>query len=67
MLKICLLFKKKTNFTGVDNSRILTIKNAKFSGYNFYTNLNIYADFQICISGPFTCILIKTDFVLNNI
>ena len=28
------------------------IENAKFSGYYFYINLNIYADFQICISVP---------------
>ena len=28
------------------------IENAKFSGYYFYANLNIYADFQICISVP---------------
>ena len=47
MLKISLLFKKfKKN-----NSRILRIKNAKFSGY-FYMNTNILGDFQICISAP---------------
>ena len=28
------------------------IENAKFSGYYFYLNLNIWADFQICISVP---------------
>ena len=28
------------------------IENAKFSGYYFYLNLNISADFQICISAP---------------
>ena len=26
------------------------MKNAKFSGYYFYVNLNIEGDFQICIS-----------------
>ena len=26
------------------------IENEKFSGYYFYINLNIQADFQICIS-----------------
>ena len=36
----------------VNNSGILTIKNAKISGYYFYINLNIYVDFQICISVP---------------
>ena len=49
MLKISLLFKKNTNLP-VNNSRILTIKNAKFSGYYLYINLNILGDFQICIS-----------------
>ena len=34
--------------------RILTIKNAKLSGYYFYANLNIWGDFQICISVPLT-------------
>ena len=28
------------------------IKNAKPSGYYFYMNLNIWGDFQICISAP---------------
>ena len=28
------------------------IKNAKPSGYYFYMNLNIWGDFQICISVP---------------
>ena len=36
----------------VNNSRILIIKNAKPSGYYFYMNLNIWGDFQICISVP---------------
>ena len=35
-----------------NNSRILRIKNAKFSGYCFDINTNIYGDFQICISVP---------------
>ena len=34
----------------VNNSKILTIKNSKFSGYYFYMNLIIWGDFQICIS-----------------
>ena len=30
------------------------IKNAKFSGYYFYMNLNIWGNFQICFSVPLT-------------
>ena len=41
------------------NSRILRIKNVKFSGYCFYMNTNILKDFQICISVP----LRKVDFL----
>ena len=48
-----LLFKKKTNFTG-NNSRILRIKNARFSEYYFCINYNLLGDFQICISVPWT-------------
>ena len=36
----------------MNNSKILAIKIAKFSGYYFYMNLNIQGDFQICISVP---------------
>ena len=35
-----------------NNSKMLRIKNAKFSGYYFYINTNIEVDFQICISIP---------------
>ena len=51
MLQTNLLFKKNTDIR-VNNSRILTIKNAKLSGYYFYMNLNISGYFQICISVP---------------
>ena len=34
----------------MNNSRILAIKNVKFSGYYVDMNLNIWEDFQICIS-----------------
>ena len=51
MLKITLLFKKFTNFTG-NNSRILKIKNTKFSGYCFNMNTRIQRDFKICINVP---------------
>ena len=61
MLKISLLFKKKTNFRG-NNSRILTVKNAKFSGHYFYMNSNIWCDFQICITVPLTLKISVTNF-----
>ena len=48
------LKKKKKKKLRVNNSRILTIKNAKFSEYYFYMNLNILGDFQFCISVPLT-------------
>ena len=51
MLKISLLFIKIQTLR-VNNSRILTIKNAKFSGCYFYMNPNIWGEFQICISVP---------------
>ena len=51
MLKISVLFKKIQTLC-VNNSRILMSKNAKFSGYYFYMNMNIWGDFQICISVP---------------
>ena len=51
MLKISLLFKKFTKFTE-NNSRILRIKNTKFSGYSFYMKTNIQGHFQICVSVP---------------
>ena len=50
MLKISPLFKKFENFLWVSNSRILRVKNKNFSGYYFYINTNIQADFQICIT-----------------
>ena len=37
---------------GVNNSRILRIKNAKFSGKYFHLKKKIQGDFQICISVP---------------
>ena len=38
------------------------IKNAKFSGYYFDMNLNIWGDFQICISVP-----LKTQIICFNL
>ena len=40
-----------------------TIKNVKFSGYYFYLNMNIWGNFQICISVPLNCF----DFLLESI
>ena len=36
------------------------IKNAKFSGYYFDMNLNIWEDFQICISVPLRELSLRT-------
>ena len=45
-------FLKKIQTSREHNSRILKAKNAKFSGYCFYMNPNIWGNFQICISAP---------------
>ena len=36
------------------NNESYRIKNAKFSWHCFYMNINIWGDFQICISVPYT-------------
>ena len=54
MLKISLLYENLQN-SREDNSRILRIKNVKFSGDCFYMNTNIYGDFQIFIRVPLKC------------
>ena len=41
----------------MNNSRILGIQNAKFLGYYFYMNTNLWRDFQICISIPFSTLV----------
>ena len=38
----------------MNNSRILRIQNATFSGYYFYMDIKMLIDFQICISVPLT-------------
>ena len=48
MLKIILLRNLQT--LRANNSRTLRIENVKFSGHCFYMNINMYRDFQICIS-----------------
>ena len=45
-------FLRNLQTSQVNNSRILKIKNAKFSGNCFYINTSIYRDFQIGISVP---------------
>ena len=45
-------FLRNLQTSRANNSRILGTKNAKFSGYCFYMNTNIYCDFEICISAP---------------
>ena len=45
-------FLRKIQTLPVNNSGILRIQNAKFSGYHFYMNTNIWRDFQIWISVP---------------
>ena len=44
-------FLRKIQTLRVNNLRIFMIKNAK-SGYYLYINLNVWGDFQICISVP---------------
>ena len=51
MLKISLLLRNLQT-SWVNNSAILSIKNAKFSGYSLYMNTNIQGDFQICMRVP---------------
>ena len=45
-------FLRKIQTLRGNNSKILRIQNAKFSGYHFYMNTNIWRDFQICINVP---------------
>ena len=51
MLEIRLLFRDLQT-SQANNSRILRTKNARFSGYCFYMNTNIYRDIRISISVP---------------
>ena len=50
----------------MNNSRILTIKNAKLSGYYFYMNLNIWGDFKICISVPLNKHFMNSSWVITT-
>ena len=51
VLKISLIFTK-IQTSRVNNSRVLRIQNAKFSGYCFHMYTIIQAAFQICMSVP---------------
>ena len=51
MLKSSLLLRKIQTLQ-MYNSSILGIQNAKCSGYQFYMNIDIWANFQICIVVP---------------
>ena len=48
-------------------SRIPRIKNAKFLGYCFYMGTNMWGDFQICISAPFTNKLMVVHWVAPSL
>ena len=61
MLKL-VYFLRKIQTLRVNNSRILTIKNAKLSGYYFYMSLNRMRDFQIRISVPLIPLMYVTMF-----
>ena len=45
-------FLRKKQILRANNSKSIRIQNAKFSGYYFDMNTNIWRDFQICISVP---------------
>ena len=63
-LKSSLLFKKIQTLR-VNNSWILRILNAKFSGYYFYMNINIWRDFQICISVSLIFVTLFFHYLAN--
>ena len=48
---------RKIQTLWVNNSIILKIQNATFTGYYFYMNTSIWRDFQICISVPITFLI----------
>ena len=50
----------------MNNSRIFTIKNAKLSGNYLHMNLNIWRDFQICISVPLINNFIKRETLAHK-
>ena len=52
MLKLAYLKLKNLQTLRENNSRIVRIKDAKFSGFCFYMNTNLWGDFKICIGVP---------------
>ena len=58
MLKLT-YFLRKVQTSRVNNSKILTISNAKFPGYHFYMNSNIYRNFQIGTSVPLSAVVFQ--------
>ena len=42
------------------------IKNAKLPGYYFYMNLNIWGNFQICISVPLKKLILKKVSIIKS-
>ena len=57
MVSIPAALLRFSDLKAVSNSSVVqseSLKNAKHSGYYFYTNSNIWGDFQICISVPLT-------------
>ena len=59
-------FLRKLQTLRVHNSRILRIKNPKFSGYSFNMKRNVQWDFQICVSyeGPLSYEVFNRDLWL---
>ena len=60
-------FLRKIQILRVNNLRIFTIKNAKFSGFYYYMNLNIWGDFQLCISVPLSIFGRCGPFVVHTV
>ena len=60
-------FLRKIQTLGANNSRLLRIQNAKFLGYYFYMNTNIWRVFKIYISVPLISQFFVRLFVLIRI
>ena len=67
MLKKIAYFLRNLQTSPTDNSTILGIKDAKFSGYCFYINTNIGRDFKICTSVPLKYPFLKYFLRQHNI
>ena len=62
----CSILLIKIQTLPVNNSRTPGTKYAKFSGYYFYLNTNIYGDFQSCISVPSRLMFMLTRLTQTN-